>query len=178
VFSNINELFIISDTHFNHSRIAVYCNRPKDWQDLIINNWNETVNDNDSILHLGDFSFGLKENVQKIFDSLKGKKYLLRGNHDYRHSINWWKTIGFDVINRFYEDIDGYRFYFSHKPMQENEKITKSVNIFGHWHNKSDFICKHGDKIYINVSVEQIDYRPVKVNFLVEKVNEMFLSFN
>ena len=56
--------YVISDTHFNHSRILEYCQRPFDnveqMNDVIINNWNKVINEDDIVYVLGDFCFGNK----------------------------------------------------------------------------------------------------------------------
>ena len=58
---NIQDVFLISDTHFNHKKIGEYCDRPDSWQKLIIDNWNSVVKKDDIVLHLGDFALCSKE---------------------------------------------------------------------------------------------------------------------
>ena len=45
--------YVISDTHFNHSRILEYCQRPFDnveqMNEVIINNWNKVINEDDIV---------------------------------------------------------------------------------------------------------------------------------
>ena len=82
------KVFIISDTHFGHENIIKYCNRPfssvEEMDEKMIKNWNETVSNNDVVLHLGDFGLGKKEYIASIVKRLNGKKILIMGNHD-----NW-----------------------------------------------------------------------------------------
>ena len=54
------DTWIISDTHFFHENIRRYCNRPENWQELIIKNWNDLVSPDETILHLGDFALATK----------------------------------------------------------------------------------------------------------------------
>ena len=54
----IDNIWLISDTHFNHLKIQEYCDRPEGWQELIIKNWNDVIGYDDVVLHLGDFAFG------------------------------------------------------------------------------------------------------------------------
>ena len=76
--------YVISDTHFNHSRILEYCQRPFDnveeMNEVIINNWNKVINEDDIVYVLGDFCFGNKTMLKEIVSSLKGRKILICGN--------------------------------------------------------------------------------------------------
>ena len=62
--------YVISDTHFNHSRILEYCQRPFDnveqMNEVIINNWNKVINEDDIVYVLGDFCFGNKTMLKEI----------------------------------------------------------------------------------------------------------------
>lgn len=53
--------------------------------------WNRLVNENDTVILVGDTSWALKiEDAREDFafiDALPGKKLILKGNHDY-----WWST--------------------------------------------------------------------------------------
>lgn len=172
---NIWNTFVISDTHFFHFRekngiiidntIARYCDRPEDWQELIITNWNNVVSDDDMVLHLGDLTFGNIERTEEITRNLKGKKFLLKGNHD-RRSKKWFDRVGFTLIKKsFIVDCGSFKIMFSHKPSWNLPVGT--ANIHGHWHNKSHFIAYRQNNLYVNVSVEKIDYSPIRMNNLM-----------
>lgn len=64
-------------------------------------NWNRLVNENDTVVLPGDLSWGLKlEETKKDFEflkTLKGKKILIKGNHDL-----WWSTA--KKIHTFFEN--------------------------------------------------------------------------
>lgn len=58
--------FITADTHFGHININLY--EPsriskaqmedfRDFDEYMIDEWNDTVSNNDAVLHLGDFAF-------------------------------------------------------------------------------------------------------------------------
>lgn len=81
--------YYISDTHLMHERLLNM--QPRAFADIeehdehIIKCWNAVVRDDDIVYHLGDFSFALSRNadrVTEIFNRLKGKKHLIIGNHD------------------------------------------------------------------------------------------------
>lgn len=89
------EVYSISDLH-----LSINSNKPMDifgpvWEnsfEKIKEDWNEKVNDDDIVLLCGDLSWAMKledaiEDI-KLLNSLKGKKILLKGNHDY-----WWQGI-------------------------------------------------------------------------------------
>ena len=76
------DTWIISDIHFFHENIGRYCNRPENWQELIIKNWNDLVSQDETILHLGDFALGKKSNFEALIGILNGRLSLIQGNHD------------------------------------------------------------------------------------------------
>jgi len=165
---NIQNVFLISDTHFNHEKIGIYCDRPKDWQNIIIRNWNNIVNKNDVVLHLGDFGFGSKERVLEIRNELNGEIYMIKGNHD-RHSVGWYGDIGITMYKKpFTVYIKDEPYLFSHavKPCKYN-----IIGINGHWHNKSSFVTIINNNPHVNISVEQINYTPIKFKDLIKKIN-------
>lgn len=86
-------LWGIADTHFWHTDIGAYADRPEGWHELIIANWNACVQSDDWVLHAGDFAFGRDASLQAVCDvraRLAGKIVLLAGNHDRRLSPKKW----------------------------------------------------------------------------------------
>lgn len=95
-------LFAIADTHLSFGT-----NKPMDtfegWQNYtekLRKNWNNIVSDDDYVVIAGDISWAINfdELVPDFafIESLKGKKIILKGNHDY-----WWNTI--KKMNEFLE---------------------------------------------------------------------------
>ena len=161
IFKEIDyNFFLISDTHFYHTKIAEYCDRPDNWDDLIIKNWNNTVNSNDVVLHLGDFAFGNFDMAQEKRKLLNGQIILVKGNHD-RHGVSWFNRVGIDVVkNPFILYNNGVRLLFSHVPQYPIDDDV--INIHGHVHNTRSLHWKCRDMIYKNCSVEAINYTPIK----------------
>lgn len=89
------KVFSISDLH-----LSINSNKPMDifgpvWENYLEDikaGWDSLVSDDDIVLIPGDISWAmyLKDAVAdlKYISHFKGKKVLLRGNHDY-----WWKSI-------------------------------------------------------------------------------------
>lgn len=123
------KVYLISDTHFNHKNIATYCQRPADFTDIIIRNWNNIVRPEDTVIHLGDVQIGAKS--EWIIPALTGRKILVRGNHDREKSNTWWMEHGFDFA------CDGMRFrnvWLTHEPSTSLADGTE-LNVHGHLHN-------------------------------------------
>lgn len=155
--------YFIADTHFGHERIIQICNRPftniQDMNQKLIDNWNNKVNDEDTVYILGDFSFKMqKTEVIKILKQLKGHKVLIRGNHD--------KYVGQrDFDDCFDDGIYDYlqitenkqQIILCHYPIIDYAGMYYGAKmIYGHIHDKyiphKDMYC---------VSVECVNYEPV-----------------
>ena len=165
-------VFFISDTHFNHDNVITYENRPfnnvEEMNEAIINNWNSVVGKNDIVYHLGDFILHY-DNIHDIVDRLNGKIILLRGNHDGK-SISYYNKLGFECV-KTYTKLDEYKFILSHRPLNDYDIPFGYVNIHGHIHSKklnSDF----NPNLHYNVSVENINYKPIKVEELLKLVQK------
>ena len=80
-------IYFTADTHFFHSNIINLCDRPfknvDEMNKVLIRNWNSYITELDEIYILGDFLFkGTGGQANAILNTLNGKKYLIRGNHD------------------------------------------------------------------------------------------------
>ena len=82
------KIWFTSDLHLGHRNVIRFCNRPweneKEMGKALIENWNNTVGDNDIVFVLGDtFWFNDSMVIKKVLSKLKGKDiYILPGNHD------------------------------------------------------------------------------------------------
>jgi calcineurin-like phosphoesterase family protein len=155
--------YVISDTHAYHANIIRYCNRPfKDVPEMngrMIYNWNSVVTPNDIVYHVGDVSFGKKEDLRNFVQCLNGHKILIMGNHDRQKSIMRWA--GFeDVLDSLILERNGYRFLLHHYPWYDVPPPGIDRVIHGHIHNTIDESPKY-HKCNVNVSVEMINYTPI-----------------
>jgi len=157
----MRDIWVISDTHFNHTNIIKYCNRPFDNADkmnsCLIEQWNSVVKDGDIVYHLGDVY--ITGQFDHIGAALKGKKRLILGNHD---------TGKDQSLLRHFQNIMMWRMFpefgllLTHVPVHPSTLQDKCpVNIHGHIHNKPSY-----SKQYVNVSVEMINYRPINIEEL------------
>lgn len=134
--NEVSKTYLITDTHINHSAIQEYCNRPKDFEQKIINQWKSTVNDQDIVYHLGDVTWGSQDNLKQIMEQLPGTKILIRGNHDRSHSNNWFIRAGFAAV---LEKAQVSKVILSHFPaiLSPEEIDYGIINIHGHFHNNA-----------------------------------------
>src|SRR4051812_8195892 len=82
-------LYFTSDLHFGHQRIIELCNRPfgsvEEMNQTIIDRWNDTVKNDDTVFVLGDVAMGKISDSLPLVKKLKGNKHLVSGNHDRCH---------------------------------------------------------------------------------------------
>ncbi len=99
-------LFVISDLHLStadgcNKSMDVFGRRWMNYTEKLIRNWKALVTPEDTVVIPGDISWALTlgETLSdfRLLDSLPGKKYLGKGNHDF-----WWSTLA--KMNRYFAD--------------------------------------------------------------------------
>ena len=77
--------FFTADTHFKHTKILEYTNRPfndvDEMDSEMIYRWNSVVRKNDVVFHLGDFAFASTLDVELLLRKLNGNFQFVPGNH-------------------------------------------------------------------------------------------------
>lgn len=141
--------FYTSDTHWCHERLLSMQPRPfsaiEEHDEYLIEAWNVVVRDEDIVYHLGDVFFSLSRNadrVREIFGRLKGRKYLVIGNHDTDKKGNLHPTLAaLDWAARPEHALrtrDGNRdVYMSHYAARTwPSQHYGAVHFFGHSHGR------------------------------------------
>ena len=174
-------VFLTSDTHFGHKNICKFTNydgspvRP--WDDAdemdeeMVKRWNETVQPNDKVYHLGDVVINRKSLA--ILDRLNGDKVLIKGNHDIFKLTDYTKYFR-DV--RAYHVMNGM--ILSHIPVSKGSIARFGTNIHGHTHGNRvmktvgiwPFKKKVIDPDYFCVCVEQTDFRPILFEDAIKRI--------
>lgn len=168
---NAMTTFFISDTHFGHKGIIKHCNRPfadaAEMDTHMIAAWNSTVSKNDTVFHLGDFSYRGDKYMQAFHD-LNGNKHLVWGNHDSEDTKRLpWKSVQFDFTGK----IEGVEFHLYHYPLLEwHGYYRNSIHLYGHVHNTflNDFRMPGKT---MNVGVEGLNYFPISLEEVVAKLS-------
>lgn len=145
------KIWFTSDLHFGHRNVLKFCNRP--WEDEklmgrgLIQNWNNTVGDNDIVFVLGDtFWFNDSRSIKKVLGQLKGKDiYIIPGNHDdfesYHRVVDPRIHLCQDVMVVWIteENQPKREVWLSHYPMMTwPHRENGAYQFFGHIHSHPD----------------------------------------
>lgn len=154
--------WVIADPHFGHRGVCQFLGkdgaklRPWDSPDEMDRDmserWNAIVEDQDRIYVMGDVA--INRRCLQIFNSLKGRKALIKGNHDIfkmRDYAPYFDDIRAYVVGKFEER----KYILSHIPLHPDSVGRFGINIHGHLHDRSI-----DDPRYICVSAEQTGYAP------------------
>lgn len=142
-----DKVWFTSDLHFWHKNICKYCNRPyesvEEMNEAIIQNWNAVVKDDDIVFVLGDLGFCGIEKLRDLLSQLKGKIFLIQGNHDsdkvvnklYEESLikDYFKLLEVTIIND--EECPNQQLTLCHFPMIDWYNKEKGAwMVHGHQH--------------------------------------------
>ena len=167
-----SRVYFTSDTHFNHTNIISYCQRPfknvDEMNERIIANWNEVVSEDDIIFHLGDFCLGGAAEWTRLLDRLNGKIYLIMGNHDRKNIRQGFMDRFEHVAMQMHIEVGKQRIYLNHYPFLCFEGGYKDVwQLFGHVHTRKTNTgidagrLKHLYPTQYDVGVDNNDFAPV-----------------
>jgi len=176
-------IYITADTHFCHSNIIGSCYRPyKDIQEMnrdMIMKWNSYVTDHDEIYILGDFLYkGTGRDANKILGQLKGRKYLIKGNHEKYLDDPEFRQGAFEWIKDYYIlNYQGIEIVLFHYPILQWHKSHRgSIHLYGHVHNNGERDPEFGEKLRMlgprafNVGVDVNDFYPVSIKKIIDQV--------
>jgi calcineurin-like phosphoesterase family protein len=169
-------IWLISDTHFDHTNIIKYTARPffnsEDMNGVLVKNWNNVVSSKDTVYHLGDVSFGTGSRPMDYWlKQLNGNLICISSNH----------TDGLKLKEKI--EYKGHKFLLVHDP--KDAKGFDGWVIHGHTHNNEllQYPFINFKNKTINVGVELIRYRPISLDDICtiiksdkNKENIMFLQ--
>jgi len=148
---------------FGHSNIIRYTNRPfksvgeMDYE--LIRRWNERVQKDDVVFHLGDFCFKETKdrNAKYYLDQLNGQKIFIAGNHDRNNSL---RTCIQDI--RIY--LGGKHLLLIHNPNESTYgfDLVLAGHIHNRWLVKEYKFGKYRWHVF-NVGVDANRFRPINI---------------
>lgn len=165
--------YLISDTHFNHSKLEEWGGRSGDWQERI---WKSLANipAGSTLIHLGDICIGNDKEVHERWASAtKGlKTILVRGNHD-KKGLTWYSNYYGFVCDGLELLFQGHYLHLTHRPARPQGNT--SWNIHGHTHgnmHRSEEYFDYYDKAYhIDLSPEVVGFQAINLETLLKKKN-------
>lgn len=165
-------IYFTSDLHLGHQNVIRLCQRPfRDVEQMnatLLQRWNEVIKSHDTIYILGDLTMKLSlDEANHMISQLKGKKILVRGNHDKKYD------------EKLFEEICDYKelkyqkhfFVLSHYPFLEwNHSFRGAIHLHGHQHHDATYnqsMKKQGIYRY-DVGVDAHDYRPISIDEILK----------
>jgi len=169
--------YYIADPHFGHSAIIRLCNRPfqsvEEMDETICTNWNRKVTNGDNVFILGDFMYRSRKKPSEYLTRLKGRKYLILGNHD--ASWIWQEETSrhIETSLSMMELIDHNRkVVLCHYPMLSWPNAHGGAYmVYGHihGHRDQDPCLRYGlSPNMLNACVEVNGYQPVTLDEMIE----------
>ena len=186
----MGNIFFISDTHFRgrfmlkyyERSFGVTLNSTEHYDRIMINKWNEVIQENDRVYVIGDFADGPHRKGKDIslLHKLNGIKILVIGTHDMGfYSRDFWYhgAIDKDLVKKYWLEVGFDRVYFDRQEIEYNgvkivmtheRTIIKDgeVNVYGHNHD-----VPGDNKQYHNVSVPVTNFRPISAHKIVMRFN-------
>lgn len=138
--------------------------------EVMINNWNNTVTSDDIVYHIGDFSLGTPRVTYEILKELQGRIYLIKGNHEKSIMSSSLCRKRFEDIYDYKEiEVNGRLVVMCHYPIETwKNRRRGAIHLHGHVH-RIDEEPINTIKNRFNVNVEHIGYTP---KTLQELINE------
>ena len=154
--------YFIADTHFGDDNVRRFFGRPfrsTDEMDRAMIAGCSAIDPQDDLWVVGDFAAcetqELRARASFAFESLPGRKHLIRGNHD----CDWVCTsLGWESLHDLIEfEAEGRRLVLCHYPLVTwNGVRDGALQIFGHVHDRWP-----GAQGQVNVGVDLWQFKPV-----------------
>ncbi len=181
---NLPDVWITSDTHYNHSNI---CRGTTNWRkpdgsipiketrdfksldlmnDMIVDNINQYVKQDDVLIHLGDWSFGGFEFVQKFRERIICKNiHLILGNHDHHIENNRENVQSlFSSVSHYNTLVlDKRNIRLFHYPIDSWNGLNKGeIHLHGHCHLPNNIKLGKGKRMDVGMDGHP-EFRPYHI---------------
>lgn len=189
-------MYVVSDTHFfdkNLLGMDDFAPRPFDsteaMNEAIIKNWNNRVEPNDIVYHLGDIAVNYTkpprigdEQVLQVLNELNGHLVLIKGNHDRRDLFKYLDAHNYLIHGQpkfEFHDVgklikyNHQQFYMTHYPLLLGI-APQILNLHGHIHH---YMVPTENNINVGIDAPELDLLPNKPQFgapiLLREVDEI-----
>lgn len=177
-----NDIWVTSDPHYGHTNIAgpevsAWKKGYRDFKSThhmnqcIVGTFNKYIKEYDTLICMGDWSFGGKDNIAKFREQIVCKNILLTyGNHD--HHIKKYPelrslfTYCNDILSLSIDDHNFFMSHYSHQVWINQAKGT--IHLFGHSHANLEGLGKSMD-VGIDVAYKMYgEYRPFHISEIIK----------
>ena len=152
----MSNIWITSDTHLGHDRDFIWkprgFNSVDEMNNEIIKRWNEKVQPEDIVYHLGDVMLGDNEVGENLLKQLNGNIKFIIGNHDTNSRIKiyekYGEILGYATVIKHKKKV----LYLSHYPTLtgnfDDAARGGTLNLCGHVHTFDKFLDTDKGAIY------------------------------
>jgi len=179
-----NNVWIFSDPHYNHKNI---CRGVTNWRtsdgeipitqtrnfptiekmnSVIVNNINNCAMPDDTLICLGDWSFGGFESIREFWDRIMCKNiHLILGNHDHHIDRNRDGSQGLFKSVSHYNTLEmgQFKFRLMHYPISSWDGLNKGVmHLHGHCHLPTNLRFGKGQRMDVGMDGHP-EFRPYNV---------------
>lgn len=164
--------YYIADLHFFHGALNEKMDK-RGFEDVqamneyMLDQWNRRVGKNDEVVILGDLSWGKPKETNDLLEKLRGRLYLIEGNHD-RFLKNKEFNAGRFVWIKPYEELrdNNRKVILCHYPIMcyngqyqlDKQGRPRAYMLYGHVHDTFDQrLLEQYQRITANSIIEQLD---------------------
>ena len=175
-------IYFTADLHLGHNGILKHTDRPfkdvKEMNKVLIDNINSFVSDNDTLYILGDLCHKVTiQEANEMISKIKGKKYLIRGNHDKQYD----ESLFIRIADYLEINIDEKDFILMHYPLRSWNRMRRgAIQLHGHIHAPKKYNLDNRDSgiLQYDVGVDANDYYPVSAKDIIKFYEGIIPSVN
>lgn len=168
-------IYFTADLHFYHDKIIRHTQRPfrnvEEMNTALIKKWNDKIFYDDEVYILGDFTMKGPDMAYACLSSLRGRKHLIRGNHDhFADSPAFEQSLFLSVENYMEITYQNTKFVLFHYPILEWNGYGKgAIALHGHQHNHKNYNIENRKAgiLRYDVGVDANNMEPVSADEII-----------
>jgi calcineurin-like phosphoesterase family protein len=173
-------IYFTSDLHAFHKNIIKYdslsFDNLEEYRKFIIEVWNSTIKPEDEVYMLGDIAAGGRNKwIDNFLDSLNGRKYLIRGNHDKDiMKTAYLRETKFEWVKDYYMLRYNKLFFpLFHYPIESwQNKSQGAIHLHGHSHGKFNDINERVPLRRMDVGFKACDFKIYSIEEIIKKFSD------
>ena len=174
-------IYFTSDLHINHKNILCYeresrpFNTVEEMNQAIIDNINEVVQQDDTLLILGDILMGPKDKAEGWLEQINCRNVMvILGNHDSnKWKQEYYRSLGWSIANYTVVERNCFRFFCYHYPIEETgqQLYTKQdIYLYGHVHGNGPKRLQSDNTYHVGLDTNNL--YPVSIEQIIKEYYE------